>query len=282
MSTIRLMTHNQWKNDPNRPDWEKIGADCSAKVRTRGFARVYAETMPDIVGCQEVSAHMADCLMRYTAEAGLTYALLWGRDTPILYRQDRFELVDSEFALYPDALPGREGVFNNEMTKSYAIAVFRHKESARLFLFATTHLWWKSGDPSSSYYQAYSDEAREYQMALLIDRIDALQEKYKCPAVIVGDLNTWYNSKAVQYALGKGFSHGHDVATEYADEAIGYHACFAWGYRDHYEDKPFVEAIDHILLRGFEAGAVTRFERFSPDYYLPLSDHSPAFIDLTL
>lgn len=280
MSMLRLMTHNQWKIDKNRPEWEKIGADCSAEVRVRGFARVYAETMPDIVGCQEVSAHMADCLMRYTAEAGLNYALLWGRDTPILYRRDRFELVDSEFSLYPDELPGREGIFNNDMTKSYAIAVFRTKESGRLFIFASTHLWWKSGNPASSYYQAYSDEAREYQMALLIDRIDALQEKYLCPAIIVGDLNTWYTSKAVKYALEKGFVHGHDVATDYAEEAIGYHACFGWGYRDYYEDKPFVEAIDHILLRGLPDDAVKRFERFSPEYYLPLSDHSPAYIDL--
>ena len=282
MSMLRLMTHNQWKIDKNRPEWEKIGADCSAEVRVRGFARVYAETMPDIVGCQEVSAHMADCLMRYTAEAGLNYALLWGRDTPILYRRDRFELVDSEFSLYPDELPGHEGIFNNDMTKSYAIAVFRTKESGQLFIFASTHLWWKSGNPASSYYQAYSDEAREYQMALLIDRIDALQEKYACPAIIVGDLNTWYTSKAVKYAFEKGFVHGHDVATEYAEEAIGYHACFGWGYRDYYEDKPFVEAIDHILLRGLPDDAVKRFERFSPEYYLPLSDHSPAYIDLEL
>ena len=31
-----------------------------------------------------------------------------------------------------------------------------------------------------------------------------------------------------------------------------------------------------------KAGAVRRFERFSPDYYLPLSDHSPVFADLEL
>ena len=282
MSRIRLMTHNQWKNDRNLPEWEKIGADCSASVRVRGFVRVYADTMPDIIGCQEVSPTMADFLVRYSAEQGMTYALLWGRDTPILYRQELFELVDSEFSLYPDELPGRDGIFNNDCTKSYAIAVFRTKESGRLFIFATTHLWWKSGDPKSSYYQAYSDEAREYQMSLLIERIDNLQAKYDCPAIIVGDLNTHYTSKAVKYAFEKGFVHGHDVATEYAEEAIGYHACFGWGYRAYYEDKPFVEAIDHILLRGVPEGAVKRFERFSPEYYLPLSDHSPAFIDLEL
>ena len=31
-----------------------------------------------------------------------------------------------------------------------------------------------------------------------------------------------------------------------------------------------------------ERGFVRCFERFSPDYYLPLSDHSPVFVDVEL
>lgn len=37
MGEIRLMSHNQWKCDSNRPEWELLGMDCSAKKRTRGF-----------------------------------------------------------------------------------------------------------------------------------------------------------------------------------------------------------------------------------------------------
>ena len=217
---LRIMTHNQWKNDDNLPAWVEQGKDCSAAVRMRGFTRVYAETLPDIIGGQEVSATMADLLIRYTAENGMRYALLWGRDTPILYRPDKLELVDSEFSLYPDEFPGHEGVFNNSQTKSYAIAVFRIKESGKLLIFASTHLWWKSGKPSSPDYQPYSDEARAYQISLLITRIDALQEKYACPAIIVGDLNADYQSLAVGAAFARGFVHAHDVATEYADETM--------------------------------------------------------------
>ena len=97
MSILRLMSHNQWKCDRNLPVWEANGWDCSAETRTKGFAAVYKELLPDVIGCQEVSAWMADCLMRYTGELGLRYALLWGRDTPIFYRQDILELVDSDF-----------------------------------------------------------------------------------------------------------------------------------------------------------------------------------------
>ena len=45
---------------------------------------------------------------------------------------------------------------------------------------------------------------------------------------------------------------------------------------------PFKEAIDHILVKFAPEGFVRRFERYTPDYYLPLSDHSPAFADVTL
>lgn len=282
MAKLRLMTHNQWKCDNNHPQWEEKGLDCSATARVRGFARVYRDTLPDVVGGQEVSAKMADKLVRYTAEEGMRYAILWGRDTPIIYRPDKFEVVDSEFAVYPEEFPGHEGVFNNGKTKSYNIGVFRIKENGKLFIFASTHLWWKNENPASPNYQPHSHAARGYQMGLLIARLDALQEKYNCPAIIVGDLNANYTSPAVECAFANGFLHAHDIATDYAEEAVGYHNCFGWGFDPFYADRPFETAIDHILLRGVPEGAVKRFERFSPEYYLPLSDHSPAYIDIEL
>lgn len=66
---------------------------------------------------------------------------------------------------------------------------------------------------------------------------------------------------------------GHDAAVEFADETQGYHNCGGNGFKS---------AIDHILVRGAEDGFVRRFERFSPEYYLPLSDHSPVFVDVEL
>ena len=277
MATLRIMTHNQWKADKNLPEWIEKGNDCSSYVRTRGFARVYGDLLPDIIGAQEVSGTMSEDLLEHCAASGLNYALLWGRDTPILYRPDKFELVDSEFSLYPDEFPGHEGLFNNHKTKSYCIGVFRAKENGALFIFASTHLWWKSSKD-----QPYSNEARAYQIGLLIDRIDALQEKYGCPAIIVGDLNAGYNSDALSAAFARGFEHAHDIATDYADDAAGLHYCFPSGFYDYYYDWEFERAIDHILVRGKDALSVRRFERYSPEYYLPLSDHSPAFIDVEI
>ncbi len=281
MPNLRLMSHNQWNRDDNRPEWAARGLDCSAAHRMRGIARVFDELQPDVVGCQEISIKMADLLIRYTAEAGVRYALLWGRYTPIVYRSDKLELVDSAFLTYPDACPGFAGPFNDVLSKACNVAVFRVKESGRLFVFASTHLWWKSGNPASAHYLAGSDEARAYQMGLAAEAVVAMQEKYACPAVLVGDMNARLDSPALARAFAAGFVHAHDVAVEYADETSGYHICNNAGYGP-YRDAPFAAAIDHILVRGAEAGFVRRFDRYQPEYYLPLSDHAPVFADVEI
>ena len=281
MSKLRIMSHNQWKYDANSPDWAKKGLDCSAAVREKGFVRVFGELKPDIIGCQEVSGTMADEMIRGCAAEGMRYALLWGRDTPIVYKPEKLELIDSDFSLYPDELPGREGVFNNYMTKSWNVGVFRVKEDGSVLIFMTTHLWFMSDDPNAEWYQPHSEEARTYQISIAIKKLDELQAKYNAPAIIVGDFNTVYDSQTVQYALKQGFLHTHNIATDYADETNGWHPCYPNGYSGYIADGNFSMAIDHILLRngGNENVTVRRFERFSPDYYLPLSDHSPVFID---
>ena len=285
-SRIRLMTHNVWNKNFNSPEWEAKGEDCSAGARVWGHLRVYRETTPDIIGGQEVSALMADLLKQGFENEDVNYALIWGRFTPILYRTDKFELIDSAFGTYPETLEGFEGSFNDSQSKSWNLGVFRIKENGKSFIFATTHLWWKKSpvkeilDFGDTQYLLGSDEAREYQIRILTDKIAMYREKYQCPAVLVGDLNTDYQSKAVQFLLKNGYRHAHDIATEYAEENVGYHDCFPWGYTTKYYDHPFEKAIDHIFIIGEHDGAVKRFERYSPEYYFPISDHSPAFIDV--
>ena len=281
------MTHNIWNRDANAPGWESKGEDCSAKARVGGLLQIYKDTNPDIVGCQEASALMADLLKQGFEKNKSGYTMIWGRFTPILYRSDKFELVDSEFGTYPEKLEGRTETFNDVLSKSWNLGVFRIKENKKTFIFATTHLWWKkspTGDPAKddSGTCPYSDEAREYQLASLVEKVEYYRAKYGCPAVVVGDMNTDYNSKAIQTALSRGFRHAHDIATDYAEESVGYHKCYPWGYEKFYSDAPFESAIDHILVIGEEEGSVKRFERYSPEYYLPISDHSPAYVDIEL
>ena len=284
---LRLMTHNVWNCDKNFPSWEEKGEDCSAQARVGGLIRVYRETVPDVIGGQEVSALMADLLKEGLQEEQVKYTLIWGRYTPILYRSDKLELVESEFGTYPEKISGFDGTFNDARSKSWNLGVFRIKANGEKFIFATTHLWWKKSPTDvtsfgNDQYLLGSDEAREQQIAVLSEKIIKYRDKYRCPAIVVGDMNTGYNSKAMQYVRRHGFRHAHDIATEYAEEAVGYHYCFPDGYELQYYDRPFETAIDHIYVIGEKEGAVKRFNRYSPEYYYPISDHSPAYIDIEL
>ena len=277
MANIRIMSNNQWKCDVSNAAWEALGLDCSAEVRGAGLARMILETKPDILGLQECSALMADVQLQTLAEGGMQYALLWGRDTPILYRPDKFELLDTAWRIYPLALPGYEGEFNNSKTKSYCIGVFRAKENGRVFIFATTHLWWKSTRPESEHYQPHSDLARAYQVGLLMDELTKLQETYHCPAIFCGDLNAGIGSKALDAIFARGFLHAHDIATDFADPYNGHHPCGNGGFKP-YVPTSYEKALDHILLRG-DGVTIRRYERFAEDWYMPLSDHLPVWID---
>ena len=284
---LRLMTHNVWNCDKNFPSWEEKGEDCSAQARVGGLIRVYRETVPDVIGGQEVSALMADLLKEGLSADGKNYTLIWGRYTPILYRSDKLELIESEFGTYPEKIPGFDGFFNDARSKSWNLGVFRIKANGEKFVFVTTHLWMKKTPTDATsfgkdQYLLGSDEARGYQIASVLEKIEKYRKKYHCPAVLVGDMNCPYPSLAMQYVRSKGFRHAHDIASEYAEEAVGYHYCFSDGYETKYYDRPFETAIDHIYVIGENDGAVKRFERYSPEYYYSISDHSPAYIDIEL
>ena len=287
-SVIRLMTHNVWNNDENHATWAAKGQDCSAEARSAGILRTHVETLPDVIGCQELTKRMAELLL-----AGLNreiggFAMIEGAFTSIFYRVDKFSLIESDFYRYPERMEGYDGIFNDAGSKSYCIGVFEEKASGRRFIFASTHLWWMKSPtegmtpPYPGNYQRGSDEARAYQLKTLIGRVEKYRGKYECPAFIVGDLNARYDSMALKAAFSAGYRHTHDVATDYADDAVGYHYCFADGFKEEYYDEPFVWAIDHILAIGEKEGAIRRFARYSPDYYFPISDHSPAYADVLI
>ncbi len=278
---LRLMSNNVWNRDKNAPAWEERGEDCSAPARAPLFVRIYEETRPDVIGMQEMTNLMTRELISGLAAKGLNYAVLWGNFTPIFYRPEKLELLDTAYLPYPEEVPGFDGCFNDVKSKSALFAVFREKESGKCFLFVTTHLWWKSSNPAWNSFQAGSDEARAYQVGLLLDRAREMQEKYRCPAVVVGDLNTKLASPAVQTLLNGGFRYAADAATDYATAEHGYHKCDTNGYAP-YTPRPITEAIDHIFVSAAPALTVRRFDRPTPAYYAPASDHFPAFADVEL
>lgn len=278
MAKMRLMSQNLWACANNNVHWEALGLDCSGEVRMKANVQIFKDLLPDVVGGQEINRDMQRYLMLACHEAGLAYTFIWGNDTPILYRADRFELLDADFLLYPEHIEGIEGTVNNNKTKSLGVAVFRDKEDGKIFVFATTHLWYKSEAKHPG-----SDAARLWQMQKAIALIDKYQKKYNgCPAILVGDMNARYAAPNIQYALNEGgYLHAHDVATDFRHEGRGYNGCGLKGPGTWLEG-PFEAAIDHILVKDVPDGAISRFDRYCPDYYLTISDHAPAYIDIEL
>ena len=282
MAKLRLMSQNQWNFTHNNDVWEKLGLDCSAEVRMRGHAQVFEELMPDVVGGQEVNIQMYYELSLNLQLRNLPYTLLWGYMTPIIYRADKLELLDTVHYTYPAEMEGFPGIYNDYRSKSFTLAVFRCKENGKVFIFTTTHLWWQNGkDPNCGWYTEGSDTVRKLQVGMAMDMIDEYQKKYDgCPVFFVGDLNADYNSEAVQYAMNeRGYSPAHNIATEFVHEGVGYNDCKP-SHVGKWWDAPFEESIDHILVRDYEGINIKRFDRYTPDYYVYLSDHAPAFVDI--
>lgn len=286
MSRLRIMSQNQWNYVDNLPNWQEMGLDCSAEVRMKGHVKVMKELLPDILGGQEVNIQMQTLFQFYAMEEKLPYALIWGNYTPIIYRTDKFELLDTEYIYYPDEVEGFEGIFNGAVrSKGCCVGVFRAKEDGKVFVFATTHLWWMNGsDPNHKSYKAGSNEARMMQIKMALELVEKYQKKYNaCPVFFVGDMNCGYESGAIQYALKEGgYVHAHDVAVEYACENMGYNICGPKGPGLAWLDKPFAAAIDHILVKDLPEKCVRRFERYMTEAYLVLSDHAPVYIDVEL
>ena len=278
MSKLRLMTQNQWNCTQNKEAWEALGLNCSAEVRLKGHVHIFKDLMPDIVGGQEVNIDMQMFLKFYCLEENLPYTIVWGNMTPLIYRADKFELLDTEYILYPETVEGFEGKFNDAKSKSLNLGVFRDKADGKVFIFATTHLWWMGDHKLEG-----SSEVRRRQVKQAIELLDKYQKKYEgCPIILVGDMNARYDSPAIQYALNEGgYTHAYHLATDYRFEERGYNACGpkAPGTWQH---TPFETAIDHILVKDVPNGAISRFDRYCPDYYLTLSDHAPAYIDIEL
>ena len=235
-----------------------------------------------------MAKRLEELLSEALTKTPIRYTMVEGGYTPIFYRADRLRLLASDFYRYPEKMEEFDGVFNDFGSKSYCIGVFESLDGEKRFIFASTHLWWMKSPtpdmkpPYPGNFEVGSDEARAYQLGLLMDRVAQLREEYKCPAFIVGDLNAGYCTPAVQRALAAGYVHAHDVAVDSTDEAVGYHYCFADGFKEEYYDEPFEWAIDHILAIGTAPDAIRCFARYSPDYYFPISDHSPAYIDVEI
>ena len=276
-----IMSNNIWKCDDNLPKWIERGGDCSAEVRVKGLLRVYRDLLPDVLGLQESSVKMANLLMAGLADCpdknGGTarYELITGGDTPIIYRQDKLKLIESGFFRYSETIPGLPCTYNNGETKSYCWGVFEDRETKAKVAVTSTHLWWQSHEAVPG-----SREAREYQIRQAAAALEEVMGRYGCPGVLMGDFNAAADSFCIAATKELGWRDAHDIAVGDRDETRGHHWCDRTWYGRRDDGGTFDRAIDHILLKNEKPGAVKYFRRMTEEWYDPISDHYPLYIEL--
>lgn len=276
---LRILDDNVWdySKDVIPESWKGLPADPRDPERSKGFARLIGDYLPDVLTFQEYSNHMHEYLFPKIEGWGYVYARpaeeLRKNNTPIFYNTHTMELVEVNYHLYTPRQ------WSNSDSKSYSSAVFIHKASGRYVAVITTHLWWKSEKA-----QVGSDMARASQAALVCAHAGLLQSRYDCPVFITGDMNAREETLAIQMYFKAGYKPCYKLATEFADNHTGHHNCFPnSGYsRDFDTAHPTREAgaIDHCLLKDPNGIVeIRRFDCVMDEYTVPLTDHYPNIID---
>ena len=218
-SNLRILADNIW--DYSRDDipeaWRLIGEDPRDDVRAPQFAQLVRAFMPDVLDLQEYSLHMHQrfypLIRRYGYRIAYEGEEPWN-NTPIFYNPETVELVDVNYVLYAPSC------WSNIGSKSYTSAVFRKKDTGRLFAVVNTHLWWKSeaAQPGSTY-------ARAAQVRLMMAEAEVLKNKYGCTIFVTGDMNAYEDSLPIRQFIEGGYTPCYKAATDATDNGNGHHIC---------------------------------------------------------
>ena len=254
-------------------------AQMLEELRATLFGLLVRAFMPDVLDLQEYSLHMHQrfypLIRRYGYRIAYEGEEPWN-NTPIFYIPETVELVDVNYVLYAPSC------WSNIGSKSYTSAVFRKKDTGRLFAVVNTHLWWKSeaAQPGSTY-------ARAAQVRLMMAEAEVLKNKYGCTIFVTGDMNAYEDSLPIRQFIEGGYTPCYKAATDATDNGNGHHIC---GPKDGYSRtsrrrSPDREkgAIDHCFIYNAQEGvAVKVFDCITARFTVKLTDHYPYLIDAAL
>lgn len=278
-ANLRILDDNIWDYSAETipPAWQALGVDPRDDTRAPLLAQLVHAYAPDVVTLQEYNRHMHTRFYpRIENEYQLSYAgdKNWN-NTPIFYRRETVELLDSNYVLYT---PKK---WSNNGSKSFASAVFRHKATGRIFAVITTHLWYQ-GDKK----QPGSTQARAAQVRLMLAEADIISAQHACPIFVTGDMNCYESTPPMIQFFENRFEPCYKLATEYADQTNGHHICSPSDGFSRKSRRPSptrqLGAIDHCLLRDGKNVEVKRFECVQTNFTIRLTDHYPNVIDVQL
>ena len=149
--------------------------------RAPRFKQLVEKYKPDIIGTQETTPTWNSFFKDNLKEYGMIGCSREGENAKsgewntILYRLDRFELIDSDnfwLSSTPDKVSRVPGSKCNRLC---TWALLKDKNTGNVFIMANTHL------------DHRTDEVREQQIEILLDNLSDMINKY--PLILTGDFN---------------------------------------------------------------------------------------------
>ncbi|MBR5661308.1 MAG: hypothetical protein IKW99_07135 [Bacteroidales bacterium] len=279
-TNLRIFDDNIWQYDSEAipESWVPLGVDPRDSVRSVGFAKMVADYKPDIVTLQEYSSHMDGHLAPKLRDQGFTNACeedgSWNF-TPVFYDSTVVELLKVRYNLYTPKQ------YSNANTKSFTSAVFRHKDTGKVFAILNTHLWWRPDEA-----QPGSTMARASQIRLMMAEADALKAEYDCVIFLMGDMNCEEDTVPIRQLLDEGYMPCYKVAKVFGDNHNGHHRCDAKAFSAESSRKGpdrATGALDHFFIHNAQEGTeVLTYYCMMDEYTLPLTDHYPNYVDVKL
>ena len=190
-NSIKVLSQNlRFANDPN---------GNSVAERATRFKRLFEEYMPDLIGTQEATREWNNllelfCYMFSDREYGMESfprdgAGATGECNTILYRKDRFELLDSDttwLSSTPDEVSCVDG---SCCMRICTWVLLKDKQTGETILFANTHLDYSN------------DDVRSAQINILMDYFADRVGQY--PFYLTGDFNFTPDSTPYDIATSK-------------------------------------------------------------------------------
>ena len=261
---LRMMAFNIWGDYFGNPPHEREGQILAVIQRFH----------PDLLALQEVTPNWWKSPLFAELKKANFANICTEKDgknnfVPLLYRQDRLELLESGFELYHEQL---------DRTKGFTYGVFKDRKTGKRFIAFSTHFMYKEGPEF--------DQVRVQNADHVCRRMAELQKKWDCPALGGGDINCNVSEPAHKRMAESGFISAQEVAqtasperSRHGDPVRGddgkYHGTLA----PEENEKAF--SIDHIFVEPQKIQV--QVERVVLDQdALDASDHSPIFIDFSL
>ena len=263
---IRIMSHNIWCGPCGSPDGNVYGRD-------KALAELFEKYSPDVLSLQEMTPGMYKSdIEKYTSvnfewlkpdTDGLT------NNTPILIKKGVFDVLEQGWHLFSG--------LNNSATKSVSWAVLKIKSSGDVIGVCSNHFWWEEDGAEND--MARIGDARQQQAF-----VDYIKTKYNAPVFSMGDLNCAIGSNPYNEMIKNAGIDARLCAVSHCDRMNTLHEypvldekCF---YRD--GQAPLgshLDAIDHIIVYGYDKVTVDGFYVVSEQKALDVSDHCPVYID---